>query len=643
MRRLLGALVLLGAVSSLQAARLPDWARLVAEQAPPVEAASAEGFESRVLLSDTTITVLPDGSFRTRRLLARQSLHPGAEDVGISGHGFGLNSRVKTAKAWHLPPGEKVEKSQTPPVELGDPTVYATDRKARMVRVEGIRRGSLVFFEFEAEERAYTLGTAYAFDEGAPIREARFRLELPPGWGEKHAWVRGAGPEPETSGSSVTWTLHDLTPPPEESLAPPPDEVAPMLAVVLVPPPGERLAAETVTDWKAMGLWLEELHHGREEPTAAVQAAARDALKGAGDDPYATILGAARYVRDKVRYIDREVGIGGYQPRPAQQVATELIGDCKDKATLYRALLAAAGRRAYPVIVNLTEDATVSDTVPTLRAFNHVVAAVELPADRPIPVALLPAVLDAGDLGKLLIVDTTNEYLTPGEVSAYLAGKRALLVAGEHSRLVTLPGSEAAAHRIERTFTADVQPDGSVHWQRVSRQWGEPATERRADYLRGAEPRRHALESWIAQRWPGARVTAYQAQVEAADGAFAETLDWTAPAAPHLDLFPGAEEDLPRVPLAKRVNPIVYPYPRTLQYRVTVKGLSPGSVVPPAEVSGEGWSAKRTAEVREGTLAATWEVRLDRTRFAPEETAALKALWSGLRKTGSALVDVAAR
>src|SRR6185503_15808816 len=110
------------------------------------------------------LTVLPDGTFRIRRLLARQSLHPRAEDVGISGHGFGMNSKVRTAKAWHLPPGEKVEKSQTPPIELGDPGTYATDRKARMVQVEGIRRGSLVFFEFESEEHAYQLGTWYDFD-----------------------------------------------------------------------------------------------------------------------------------------------------------------------------------------------------------------------------------------------------------------------------------------------------------------------------------------------------------------------------------------------------------------------------------------------------------------------------------------------
>ena len=68
--------------------------------------------------------------------------------------------------------------------------------------------------------------------------------------------------------------------------------------------------------------------------------------------------------------------------------------------------------------------------------------------------------------GKLLVLDTTNEYLSPGAVPAYLAGKQALLVAGDKSRIVTLPGVQAAAHRIERTIVAQVQADAAVNWRR---------------------------------------------------------------------------------------------------------------------------------------------------------------------------------
>ena len=72
MKRVLAILGLVGGfLAPAQAARLPDWARPIAEQAPAVETAPSTSFDSRVLLSETTLVVLPDGTFRTRRLLAR--------------------------------------------------------------------------------------------------------------------------------------------------------------------------------------------------------------------------------------------------------------------------------------------------------------------------------------------------------------------------------------------------------------------------------------------------------------------------------------------------------------------------------------------------------------------------------------------
>ncbi len=641
-------LLLLGGSFPARAAHLPDWARPIAEQAPAVEAAPSTAFDSRVLLSETTLTVLPDGKLRTRRRLARQSLQARAEGVGVEGYGFGMNSKIKTAKVWHLPPGEKPERSQSPPMDVSAYSTFATDRKMRLVRVDGVRKGSLVFFEFEAEEKEPTLDWTYTFYEGEPIHEARLTLVLPPGWTVHRAWLRLAGPEPEVNGSTYSWTLKDLEPSPRETLAPSAYATAPRLALTMIPPPVEgirdKLIAEPLPDWKGMGLWYERLAQGRDEPTGAVRAAAEAALKDAGDDPIQRILKAAAYVRNKVRYIDREVGIGGYQPHAAQQVATELVGDCKDKGTLLRGILAADGRRSYPVLVNATTEDTVADTVPSVQAFNHFIVAAELPLDRPIPENLSPAVLDAGELGKLLILDTTDEYLAPGAVAASFAGKHALLVADSKSRIVTLPGEEADAHHIERTLVAEAGPDGAVRWERISRHWGEPATERRADYRRGVADRRRALQSWVAKRWPGAAVTRYDVEDETADGAFLETLAWTSPPGGKLDVFPGADDDIPRVPLAQRAGPVVYPYPMSIDYTVTIKGArTEGLFAQPVEASAEGWSTRRTTKVENGLLTATWTVRLDRTRYPLSDSAELKALWSGLRKTSNLMVEVGGR
>ena len=95
------------------------------------------------------------------------------------------------------------------------------------------------------------------------------------------------------------------------------------------------------------------------------------------------------------------------------------------QGTLFRSLLAADGIESYPILINLTRHLTVSEEIPNLQAFNHFVVGVAVSGD--VPPAFAPAVVQAGELGALLIVDTTDEYITPGYLSASLSGKTGLV------------------------------------------------------------------------------------------------------------------------------------------------------------------------------------------------------------------------
>ena len=104
-------------------------------------------------------------------------------------------------------------------------------------------------------------------------------------------------------------------------------------------------------------------------------------------------------------------------------------------ALLLQSLLAAASIRAFPILINASENETVSPTVPALQSFDHYVVGVSVPDALVLPEPG-PAMIEVDGLGWLMVIDSTDDRVSVGTLPANLAGKTGLLVAGEHSRLV---------------------------------------------------------------------------------------------------------------------------------------------------------------------------------------------------------------
>jgi tetratricopeptide (TPR) repeat protein len=77
-------------------------------------------------------------------------------------------------------------------------------------------------------------------------------------------------------------------------------------------------------------------------------------------------------VQDRVRYVALLMGQGGYVPASAQATWSRRFGDCKAKTALLLALLKGLGIEAEPVLVNVGLGDVVSDRLPALSLFNHV-------------------------------------------------------------------------------------------------------------------------------------------------------------------------------------------------------------------------------------------------------------------------------
>lgn len=632
----------LAASASPALAGLPAWAKAVTEAAPPVPEGVPE-WPARTLLAESSIVLSPDGAtWRIQRHKVTQILSNRVPESAFGFFPFDDTTKIKKSKGWHVPPGERAHRDIGGALELALPTDFLTDAKARVVALDGVKKGSLVVYEFEAESRPYTLTAVESFYDDVPVSVARWSVELPPSWTLKYAWLPGSGPEPMHSGSTWSFEQRDLVPERGETMGESPSDLGPRLAVALQPPDRVVTATPAFADWDALGRWYQELSKGRETATPEIQSAANGLLAKTGPAPLDRIRAASLFVRDRVRYLAREVGIGGYQPHRASQVLSELYGDCKDKGTLLRAVLQVLGFDSYPVLIHASNPYTVAPGVPVPGSFDHFVIGVLWPKDTAFPDEAASARVDAGDAGTLLVVDPTDERAWPGTLPDNLAGKTALAVIRGRGVLLALPDAKPAWHRIARTATVAITPDRSVAVQLVSRLYGGPAEQARRAGSVSFKDRRARVEDDLRAAWAGVEIKDYKVTPEDADGAYVETVAFAMrPGAPALQentfwMFAGAMSAIERVPLGRRKTAVRYAYPFVVSYEVDVTGAANTNALPnPTKSSGAGWSVESAFRRNDGAIHGVWTAELSSTRFEPAAFADLKQFWSAASKAAA--------
>ena len=630
-------------------AALPDWARALADAAPPLPAeVSAEG--TRVLLSEMTESLQKDGTVKIRKRLAAQILSVHGSEVGAGFFPVNERTSVTATRAWHMPPGEdKAHRDRSPALDVNVDSAFLSENKVHAVRIEGVRKGSLVFFEFEAIEHPTFLSFDHTFFEGAAVLVDRYVLETPPGFALHATWVGPRGPEPKTEGRLTTWEMRDLpAPPAEESLSEDSFDTAPHLYVQTLPDPGAdapRGFPAAFRDWAGMASWYDGLARDRRTAGPALEAEARQKVPGAEAPFFDRVKAAALLVRDGVRYTALELGLGGYQPRPAADTFHNLYGDCKDKGTLFQAVLGTAGIPSYGVLVHLGKNDPVPEALPAW-AFNHFVVAVPLSEKDAADGRLAAARFEPPGHGPMFIVDTTDERTPVGELSTALAGHRALLVEPGNGALVTLPAASPDRERVLRQVSMERHPDRSVAVSRVTMLYGEPAAQARSEEAHSAVERRRRVEQGVVSLWPEVRIDGYTVVAEGDDGAFVERLTISRPPG-HASLvdadvvrfFPWLESDLPRVGLGRRTVPVVYPHPMTVRHETTVRDLRESSPLPPAhDAAGDGWSVHFECRREGADVKAIAEVRLTRTRFAVDAFPELRRFWSAVSAAAGTVV-----
>ncbi len=355
------------------------------------------------------------------------------------------------------------------------------DTRIRRLEIPGIQPGSVL--ETETLHTYRDAGRAphtFTFEANVPVEQARLEVRTPPGFTLE--WV-AEPPEfaPQTTESAVgkvyVWTRKSLPPRKTEAHTDHAGRGRERITYRLRTWPGGTPLREAAD----VSRWRAALNLPRAEPTPVIAARVAEILgPGPTTDPVERARRLSTWVSRKVRYVAIELGIGGWQAQSAEFTLDRLYGDCKAKAVLLRAMLAAAKVPSRLALIRSGDGVETYDPLQGAGNFNHMVLLVDLPAGP-------------------LLVDPTVPHVPFGDVPASDQDKDVLPVMAEGAEIVHQPASTADENGTRLRARLVVSEAGTSKGDFELRAQGTAAAALRASL---APQTPEARRKWAAGRVP---------------------------------------------------------------------------------------------------------------------------------------------
>lgn len=260
-------------------------------------------------------------------------------------------------------------------------------------------------------------------------------------------------PEVKEEGSRRKYTFHSsqLTPPEEKDKNK--DDEIPEWEKNFhgLDPPAVRLTS--FSSWADVGAWYAGLQQSRVQVTPRIRSTAEEITKGKTTDDE-KIRAIYDYVSSHFRYIGIDLGMGRYTPHSAEEILDNRYGDCKDKHTLFAALLEAVGVHAYPALIS--SKFRIDPEVPSPSLFDHVITAIP-----------------RGD--SYLFLDTTPEVAPFNLLLAVFRDRQVLVVPSDtRAKLVTTPPNPPFLNRETFRMDASIDAKGTLDGKTRMEERGDP-------------------------------------------------------------------------------------------------------------------------------------------------------------------------
>ncbi|HXK11076.1 MAG TPA: transglutaminase-like domain-containing protein [Vicinamibacteria bacterium] len=411
--------------------KLPDWAAPVvregASETPPA------GADAWVLLQSTELVYVGGGGVQARQRRVVQVLGErglGEQHLLVAGLA-GKGSKLKGLKGWNARPDGEVERISRDDVV----SLEGGQSRVQGVTFAGAMKGSVLVFESTLESD-HPMGPVEVLPvmESEPVRRWSLAARTERPGVEVRLDPQHLAPWlPAVDGPvHAAISFRDVPArPPREAASPADRNSLPWIQVSFHDSSMQKDVPSNAS-WDSLAAWT-QAHYATRLATARLSpgpvhglggATARDALQAIHDWMAASLVYRQVYLTPE----------RGWVPSAADEVARRRYGDCKDLATLFVSEARLAGLPAYPVLARIAEG-WVEDVEPaSIFAFNHVIAAVRLPASLGLPAEVqVPQ-------GLFLLVDPTARFTPFGHLPDAHAGRRVLVCLETGGIWITVPG-----------------------------------------------------------------------------------------------------------------------------------------------------------------------------------------------------------
>ncbi|MGD0348186.1 MAG: DUF3857 domain-containing protein [Terracidiphilus sp.] len=386
----------------------------------------------------------------------------------------------------------------------GGADLQATDR-FRIVTPPGSDPGAVVACETQVHLRPYMNSEIWEIQAPIPFVYEALELALPPGGHYADSWSRYTTVKPiETADNHLRWEIKDMPGLDLENVHATPawEALAARMSVMW----GDAAIKGAENQWRAIGLWQDQLEAHRPDPTPEITAKAQELTAGA-PDLYTKLNRITAYIQKNIRYFIIVKGIGGWQAHYAADIYRNRYGDCKDKTTLLISMLQAIGIRAYYLHVD-SERGVIDPDAPSLLG-NHMITAIELPDGENDP--RLMARVKAASGKTLLIFDPTDEETPVGMIRGELQGAYGNIASGNDSQVLRMPVLPPESGGLTRKGSFALAADGSLAGDIDDVFNGVDAAHERSIFKeREAKEIHNSLEESLSAELPGLNFKGYE-------------------------------------------------------------------------------------------------------------------------------------
>ena len=228
-----------------------------------------------------------------------------------------------------------------------------------------------------------------------------------------------------------TWYYNNTQKVKDEIFSPPFSEYLPQ--VVIVPSQFNYGEKGSFDSWQQFGMWMANLNEGTDQLTESERYEIKELVKEV-EDKREIIRILYKSLQNQTRYVNVAIDVGGLKSYSASYVKQNKYGDCKALTTYIKAMLKSVGIDSYYTLINAGENASKINAAFPSQQFNHVILTIPLNGDT-------------------IWLENTSNIAPINYLGVFTQNRKALMVNGPNSKLITTPALELEDVLTKRVYT----------------------------------------------------------------------------------------------------------------------------------------------------------------------------------------------